>query len=303
MTSLRSVLKALLPVVVVGLLAHYALANPEILARIANVRACEEPITYAVRTVDPRFAITRAEVEAAVEEAAAVWNTTHGKLLLASSTEAELFIDLVYDERQEAIELGVSINEEQEQYQEMRDAIESLRSRYATLKARYEAAVRAFERDVAAYETEVARWNEQGGAPPAVYAQLAARKAELSSEQSELGSQAAQVESIGRDINTRVVSLNALVVRLNENAETFNETLGHDFDQGNYVSDDQGERITIYTFERRDELVRVLAHEFGHALGIGHVENPDSLMYSYNIGTEVALSEEDRAALVSVCSN
>ena len=299
MTSLRSVLKALFPVVVVGVLAHYALANPEILERIVKEQACKEPITYAVRTVDPRFAITRAEVEAATEEAAAVWNTTYGTLLLASSTEAELFIDLVYDERQ----LGVSINEEQEQYQEMRDAIESLRSRYATLKAQYEAAVRAFERDVAAYEAEVARWNEQGGAPPAVYAQLAARKAELSNEQSELGSQAAQVESIGRDINTRVASLNALVVRLNANAETFNETLGHDFDQGNYVSDDQGERITIYTFERREELVRVLAHEFGHALGIGHVENPDSLMYSYNIGTEVALSEEDRAALVSVCSN
>ncbi len=301
MTSLRPVLKALLPVVVVGVLAHYALANPEILERIVKEQACKEPITYAVRTVDPRFDITRAEVEAAVEEAAAVWNTTHGTLLLASSTEAELFIDLVYDERQEAIELGVSINEEQREYQKMRDDIESLRSRYTTLKNRYEAAVRAFERDVAAYEAEVARWNEQGGAPPAVYARLAARKAELSSEQSELGSQAAQVESIGRDINTRVASLNALVVRLNANAETFNETLGHDFDQGNYVSDDQGERITIYTFERREELVRVLAHEFGHALGIGHVENPDSLMYSYNIGTEVVLSEEDRAALMSIC--
>lgn len=302
MNTMRAALKALLPVVVVGVLAHYVLANPDILARLTKERACEEPITYAVRTVDPRFGVTREEAEVAVEEAAAVWNRERG-LLLASSTDAELFIDLVYDERQEAIELGASINEEQEQYQEMRAEIDSLRTRYTALKERYEAAVRAFEREVAAYEEEVARWNAQGGAPPAVYAQLAARKAELSSEQSELGSLAAQVESIGRDINTRVASLNALVVRLNANAETFNETLGHDFDQGNYVHDDQGKRITIYTFERRDELVRVLAHEFGHALGIGHVEDPDSLMYSYNIGTEVSLSEEDRLALTEACAN
>ena len=302
MTTLRAALKALLPVVVVGVLAHYALANPEILGRIGKERACEEPITYAVRTVDPRFGITRAEAEVAVEAAAAIWNETHEGFLLASSTDAELFIDLVYDERQEAIELGASINEEQREYQEMRDEIESLRTRYTALKNSYEAAVRAFERDVAAYEAEVARWNEQGGAPPAVYARLAVRKAELSEEQSALGSQAAQVESIGRDINTRVAALNALVVRLNANAETFNETLGHDFDQGNYIADDQGKRITIYTFERREELVRVLAHEFGHALGIGHVEDPDSLMYSYNIGTEVSLSQEDRAALASACA-
>lgn len=302
MSVTRLLLRALLPVVVVGAAAHVALTNPEFIARLIEEPACEKPITYAVRAVDPRFGIQEAELEDAVEDAAAVWNSERGTLLLASSTDAELFIDLVYDERQEAIELGVSINSEQEQYQDMRSEIESLRARYSSLKDRYEAAVRAFERDAAEYEAEVEKWNSQGGAPPAVYARLAARKAELSSQQAALGSQAAQVESMGRDINARVTSLNALVVRLNANAETFNETLGHDFDQGNYVFDDAGKRITIYTFEERSELVRVLAHEFGHALGIGHVDNPDSLMYSYNIGSSLTLTDEDRAALVAVCT-
>lgn len=301
MNSIRSILKTLLPVAVVGVLGHIALANPNLIPFVGEEKRCEEPITYAIRSIDPRFGITRAELSDALSEATLVWNVAHESPLLATSTEAQVFIDLVYDERQKAIELGETISEEQDQYQEMRTEIEGLRARYSALKAAYEAAVQSFERSAAAYEEEVARWNAQGGAPPAVYARLAVRKAELSEEQSALGSKAAQVESIGRDINARVASLNALVARLNANAETFNETLGHDFDQGNYIADDQGKRITIYTFERREELVRVLAHEFGHALGIGHVENPDSLMYSYNIGASTALSEEDRIALTGIC--
>ena len=47
---------------------------------------------------------------------------------------------------------------------------------------------------------------------------------------------------------------------------------------------------------------RVLVHELGHALGIGHVENPDSIMYSYSIGETLTLSEEDLAALKEVCA-
>lgn len=263
---------------------------------------CSEPIAYAVGKYDPRFGISQQEFEDVIEEAASVWNAAAGRTLFASSTRPSVSIDLAYDERQQALELGDTINTEQENYEELRDAIALLRTRYSELQSTYEASLATFRTEAESYEAEVAEWNDRGGAPPGVYARLALRKAMLEERQADLNRQATLIQSVGRDINVQVDALNVLVRRLNANADTFNETLGHDFDQGNYVATETGGRITIYTFDSREELTRVLVHEFGHALGIGHVEDPDSIMYSYSIGQSLELSEEDLLALQDVCA-
>jgi len=81
----------------------------------------------------------------------------------------------------------------------------------------------------------------------------------------------------------------------------FNEQFGEsrEFTQGDY----QGDKISIYTFLDEAELVRVLVHEFGHALGIGHVENSESMMYHLmsNQPTIARLSVEDTQAFFAVC--
>jgi hypothetical protein len=302
--NMKPVLSYIVPVLAAGcvsLAAFVLLARPDtaLLERVQS--ACSEPVTYAVAAYDPRFGISRAEFEDAIEDAAAVWNEEGRRLLLASSSEPIVSVNLAYDERQQALELGGVISAEQQNYEDLREGIETLKARYTALQVAYETSRAAFEAEAASYEQAVETWNARGGAPPAVYAQLALRKAALEERQADLNRQGVLIESVGRDINLRVDSLNALVRRLNANAETFNETLGHDFDQGNYVSDEEGRRITIFTFEDKEELTRVLAHEFGHALGIGHVEDPDSIMYSYSIGQTLTLSEEDKAALKEAC--
>ncbi|MDP3402603.1 MAG: matrixin family metalloprotease, partial [bacterium] len=144
-------------------------------------------------------------------------------------------------------------------------------------------------------------WNAKGGAPPAAYEELEAKKRELERRKKTLDAGVATLNSLIAAIQERVTQLNVLADQTNEKVNTYNKTLGHDFDQGNYVEDEAGRRITIFTFEDRMELKRVLAHEFGHALGIGHLEDPGAIMYSYNIGNELVLTAEDVAALKEVC--
>jgi hypothetical protein len=72
--------------------------------------------------------------------------------------------------------------------------------------------------------------------------------------------------------------------------------------EGRYVSDQEGTRIYVYGFKNKTELMRVLTHEFGHALGLDHVAIPDSIMYASIAGTNLALTPEDKAELARACS-
>lgn len=263
--------------------------------------ACSSPVTYRIGSVDSRFGVTEAELKSALSEAAAVWNTAAGKTLITYSTEGEIPVSLAYDERQATAQLGSAINSDQAAYERKRDEVDTLIAAHESRVAAHEAALASFERSKDSYDAEVERWNRQGGAPPGEYERLENTRRSLERKQRDINAEAERLNRMIMEINAEVAKLNTLAEKVNTKVDVYNEAAGEEFDQGQYVEDANGARITIYEFRTREQLVRALAHEFGHALGILHTESPQSLMYPYNSGKSTTLHTEDITALNAAC--
>ena len=105
-------------------------------------------------------------------------------------------------------------------------------------------------------------------------------------------------------IRSAELVLNDMIRNLNLKINEYNEigsSTGEEYDQGLYVRDETGTRIDIYQFSDRRQLVRVLAHELGHALDIDHIDNPEAIMYYLNEGINDTLTEDDLAAVKKAC--
>ncbi len=72
---------------------------------------------------------------------------------------------------------------------------------------------------------------------------------------------------------------------------------------GHYVVDaTAGAQIAVFSFRDVDDLVLVLAHEMGHALGLGHAEDPAAVMYRQSTGAQSRVTPADRTLFDTLCS-
>lgn len=270
---------------------------------------CSAPLSYSiVAPIDDRFGLTEREAIDAAKAAEATWEQAIGRELLfvaSTSNRADVEIRFVFDERQERALAEESLRESLENKQANSSNVQAS---YDELVASYSAANRDYTNQVAAYEARlaahndtVADYNANGGAPSDVYAVLAEAEAALSAEARALDREAERLQKLARDINELGEQGNQIIRQYNAGVTAYNSEFGEpdEFTQGDY----QAGQISIYTFANRDELIKVLAHEFGHALSLPHVEGGDSIMYYLleDQPTPLALSNADSEALVATC--
>lgn len=267
---------------------------------------CSKPIAYRLGPIDARFGMSSDEVLTALRQAGALWERALGRTLFRYDAGAALSVHLVYDDRQHSTQGG---NRLRRSVQESQVSLEAVGKSYADWRATYERRARNYElthadyqQRAAAFNARVRDLNARGGVSPEDKASLEAERTRLDSMRRELETDRMSVESLGASVRSLAEKGNALVAAYNRNVTTFNTLYGAPriFHKGEF----DGREITVFEFHDMRDFTMVLAHELGHALGIGHVDDATAIMHA--VGGEqavepLALTAADLAALRTAC--
>jgi hypothetical protein len=272
----------------------------------ATSHICPIPITYKLGTLDERFAIDKTELTKVLADAELVWEKAAGEDLFVYDEDSDFAINLIFDERQQLAsteeEWRINLDQKQEEYETLLAKIKTMAERYQIEEASYNTRREEYEAKLSKYNAEVEKYNNEGGAPPEVYAKLKEEADHLGLLLKEFSPIERKLNQMTDEINQLGEKGNAMISAYNAEVEEYNEIFGtlETFTQGDY----ERTRINIYKFTDAKELTQVIAHEFGHALGVGHVEGEESVMYYLMTERDFsALSETDVVAFKAVCGD
>src|SRR3989344_9097319 len=275
----------------------------------AKVLPCGAPIPYRIGEIDERFGMTREEFLSALQSAEKIWEKPSGMdLFTYSNAGSAMPVNFVYDQRQATTEklkvLDIAVDQSLASYNKLRVAYAALRDEYVERRTDFSLKTADFDAAQTAHAEEVRYWNSRGGAPEAEYHELQTQKAMLEAQLVTLKREEAALNAKAARVNEMVDALNTLARALNLDVTKYNtvgRTVPNEFEEGLY-SESLGERqIEIYEFGSREKLIRVLAHEFGHALGLEAVHEEKSIKVPPNKGGQLKASAGDIAELRRRC--
>lgn len=267
---------------------------------------CAKPFEYSIGMVDPRFEIDLAKFLAVAQEAEQIWENQSGKDLFEYNPSAEFKINLIFDERQaqsnEADKLEEDLQKLEASHNKITGQYENLSGTYAQKNAQYNSDIVAYEKKLKNYNNNVEDWNKSDKTSEKEYEKLQKEKKELADLYKKLEQEREEINKLAGKTNKLVSQENSVVSEYNASVSTYKNKYGgeREFEKGLY----DGKEINLYQFKEDADLRMTLIHEMGHSLGIGHLENPQSIMY-YLLGEQdmdnPKLSEEDLNALKIVC--
>ncbi|MBI5644878.1 matrixin family metalloprotease [Candidatus Kaiserbacteria bacterium] len=309
---MQRITQTIIPIIIIGALTYTFRTEIHILGLqlVQTVAPCTVPISYRIGSIDSRFGISNAQVLDALRHAESTWEKVAGRDLFRYVPEGDAVITVrfVYDKRQATTErlkdIGLSLDSDLASYHALEAKYRTYKSAYESKHSTIEQESAAFTARASAYEREVKMWNARGGVNASAAERLDRERSALESIQADLEARSRTLQKDADTVNALVDELNHMARALNSNVATYNKvgtSVGDEFEEALYEKRAGQESIEVYEFDGPERLRRVLAHEFGHALDIEHVDDNRAIMYRLNQGTNQVPTRADIEALQSVC--
>lgn len=253
---------------------------------------CQTPLGWRLGTLDPAFGLTATQAEAMIHQAATMWNEQTGQTLLQHDPSNGFVIDFKFDARQQQLLKQRLLQRNLARYDDaIQPSLQQLPEKFAELERQ----IADFNQQKTELQLKINQWRP-------THPNADAQRTQLEQQQQALVREADWLEQQRQQLLRDQNYLNETIRQRNELVDTAEQPASSaPFEVGLMTIRQQQRTMTIFAFSSETDLIATIAHEFGHAFGIEHTQDPASIMFYQLTAQQQQLTPVDIEAWRNTC--